>query len=57
MAAKKFVRLTGAMQATALLFWKQGQRTLAERVLNDLKQWDPQSPEYQALRERLARGR
>ncbi|MDG4595293.1 MAG: serine/threonine-protein kinase [Candidatus Contendobacter sp.] len=48
---------TTVMQATALLFLEQGQRTLAERVLNDLKQWDPQSPEYQALRERLARGR
>ena len=41
------------MQATALLFLEQGQRTLAERVLNDLKRWDPQSPEYQALRARL----
>ncbi len=48
---------TTVMQATALLFLEQGQPTLAERVLNDLKQWDPQSPEYQALRERLARGR
>ena len=48
---------TTVMQATALLFLEQGQRTLAERVLNDLKQWDPQSPEYQALRERLARER
>ncbi len=48
---------TTTMQATALLFLKQGHRTLAERVLNDLKQWDPQSPEYQALRERLARRR
>ncbi|MDS4031234.1 MAG: hypothetical protein RKO66_14350 [Candidatus Contendobacter sp.] len=48
---------TTTMQATVLLFLEQGQRTLAERVLNDLKQWDPQSPEYQALRERLARRR
>ncbi|MFZ1641999.1 MAG: protein kinase [Candidatus Contendobacter sp.] len=48
---------TTTMQATALVFLDQGQRTLAERVLNDLKQWDPQSPEYQALRERLARRR
>ena len=48
---------TATMQATALLFLKQGHRTLAERVLNDLKQWDPQSPEYQALREQLARRR
>ena len=48
---------TTTMQATALLFLEQGRRTLAERVLNDLKQWDPQSPEYQALRERLARQR
>ena len=48
---------TTIMQATALLFLEQGQPTLVERVLNDLKQWDPQSPEYQALRERLARGR
>ncbi|KAB2924705.1 MAG: hypothetical protein F9K25_17510 [Candidatus Contendobacter sp.] len=44
------------MQATALLFLEQGQRTLAERVLNDLKRWDPQSPEYQALRARLTGG-
>jgi hypothetical protein len=48
---------TTVMQATALLFLEQGQPKLAERVLNDLKQWNPQSPEYQALRERLAHGR
>jgi hypothetical protein len=40
-----------------LTFLEQGQRNLAKRVMDDLGQWDPQSPEYQALRERLARGR
>ena len=48
---------TTTMQATALAFLSQGHRTLAERVLNDLKQWDAQSPEYRALQEQLARRR
>ncbi len=45
------------MQATALAFLEQGQRALAERVADDLSQWDPQSPEYLALRTRLSGGR
>lgn len=48
---------TTIMQATALAFLEQGQRALAERVADDLSQWDPQSPEYLALRTRLSGGR
>lgn len=45
------------MQAAALAFLDQGQEMLAKRVTDDLGQWDPQSPEYQALQARLSGGR
>lgn len=48
---------TMIMQAAALAFLDQGQEMLAKRVTDDLGQWDPQSPEYQALQARLSGGR
>ncbi len=48
---------TTIMQAAALAFLEQGQETLAKRVADDLGQWDPQSPAYQALQARLSGGR
>lgn len=44
---------TAILQAAALAFLDRGQRSLAKRVVDDLGQWDSQSPEYRALRTRL----
>ncbi len=46
---------SGILQETAQSFLEHGQRDLARQVLEDLRQWDSQSPEYQTLRNRLAR--
>ena len=48
---------TTLMQAAALAFLEQGQEILAKRVADDLGQWEPQSPAYQALQARLSGGR
>jgi len=44
---------TAILQAAALAFLDRGQRSLAKRVVDDLGQWDSQSPEHRALRTRL----
>jgi len=44
---------TVVLQSTALSFLDDGQKAFAARVIKDLGDWDPQSPEYQALRARL----
>lgn len=44
---------TQVFQSTALSFLEEGQKAFAARVIKDLSDWDPQSPEYRALRERV----
>ena len=46
---------TMILHAAALTFLERGQRNLAKRVMDEIGQWDPQSSEYRALQERLAR--
>ena len=51
--SRKGLQQTVVLQSTALSFLEDGQKAFAARVIKDLGDWDPQSPEYQALRQRL----